>query len=45
MQGFIDILFDGSAKSYVTSLCRNGKLSDKDIDELKAFLETGGDSE
>ncbi|MCL1853441.1 MAG: BlaI/MecI/CopY family transcriptional regulator [Peptococcaceae bacterium] len=45
LQGFIDVLFDGSAKSYITALCRNGKLNEGDIDELKAFFEAEGDPE
>jgi BlaI family penicillinase repressor len=37
-QLFLDKLFKGSAKKLVASLCENGQLSEKDIDELKQFF-------
>lgn len=39
----IDKLYDGNAKNFVAALCRRGKLSEADIDELKAFFKMGGD--
>jgi predicted transcriptional regulator len=42
-QSFLDKLFDGSAKKFVTVLCRNGKLDAGDIGELKVFSDMGGD--
>lgn len=41
-QRMIDRLYDGSAKSFVAALCRRGKLSETDIDELKAYFHSGG---
>ncbi|MCL1851743.1 MAG: BlaI/MecI/CopY family transcriptional regulator [Peptococcaceae bacterium] len=38
-QRFLDKLFDGNAKKFVTSLCNSGKLDVGDIDELIALLE------
>jgi BlaI family penicillinase repressor len=35
---FIDKLFSGEAKNLVASLCQNGQLGEKDIDELKQFF-------
>jgi len=35
---FIDKLFDGSAKNFVAALCRNGKLDESDINELKSYF-------
>ena len=40
---FIDKLFGGSAKNLVAALCRNGKLEESDIDELKSYFAMGGD--
>jgi len=40
---FIDKLFGGSAKNFVAALCRNGKLDEDDIDELKAYFTMDGD--
>jgi len=40
---FIDKLFGGSAKNLVAALCKNGKLAESDIDELKAYFTMGGD--
>jgi BlaI family penicillinase repressor len=42
-QNFLDKLFDGSAKKLVAALCQNGKLTEDDVDELKAFFEIGGE--
>ncbi|MCL1854043.1 MAG: BlaI/MecI/CopY family transcriptional regulator [Peptococcaceae bacterium] len=42
-QGFLDKLFDGDAMNFVAGLCRNGRLSEKDIDKLKSFFTLGGD--
>lgn len=39
----IDKLYDGNAKNFVAALCHRGKLSEADIDELKAFFKMGGD--
>lgn len=44
-QNFIDKLYNGSAKSFVAALCQRGKLSEADIDELKAFFKMGGGEE
>jgi len=35
---FIDKLFGGSAKNFVAALCRNGKLDEGDINELKTYF-------
>ena len=43
-QNFLDKLFDGSAKKLVTALCQNGRLDEKDIDELKDFFRMGDDT-
>ena len=42
-QSMIDKLYDGNAKNFVAALCRRGKLSEADIDELKRYFEMGGD--
>jgi len=39
---FIDKLFDGSAKNFVAALCRNGKLDESDINELKTYFKMEG---
>jgi len=46
-RNFINKLFDGSAKSLVASLCQNGQLDERDIDELKAFFRVneGGENQ
>lgn len=36
-KSFIDKLFEGSAKNFVAALCRSGKLTEADIDELKMY--------
>lgn len=41
-QDFIDRIYDGSAKNFVAALCKRGKLSETDIDELKDFFKMGG---
>lgn len=41
-QGLIDKLYDGSAKNFVAALCKRGKLSEADIDELKDYFKMGG---
>lgn len=41
-QNMIDKLYDGSAKNLVAALCRRGKLSEADIDELKVYFKMGG---
>jgi len=41
-QTFIDKLFDGSAKNLVATLCKNGQLDEKDIDDLKSFFKVEG---
>ncbi len=43
-QSMIDKLYDGSAKNLVAALCRRGKLSETDIDDLKAFFYMEGNS-
>ena len=40
---FIDKLFDGSAKNFVAALCRNGKLDESDINELRSYFVMGGE--
>ena len=42
-QCFIDRLYGGSAKALVAGLCQRGRLSEADIDELKAFFQMGGE--
>lgn len=42
-QSMIDKLYDGNAKNFVAALCRRGKLSEADIDELKKYFMMGGD--
>lgn len=44
-QSMIDKLYDGNAKNFVAALCRRGKLSEADIDELKKYFIMGGDAE
>ena len=44
-QALIDKLYDGSAKRFVAALCQNGKLSEKDIDELKEYFKLGDSSD
>jgi BlaI family penicillinase repressor len=41
---FIDKLFGGNAMKLVTALCKDGKLNESDVDELKSFFKVGGDS-
>lgn len=41
-QSMIDKLYDGNAKNFVAALCRRGKLSEADIDELKTYFKMGG---
>lgn len=38
----IDKLYDGDVKNFVAALCRRGKLSEADVDELKAYFKMGG---
>ena len=38
-QNFLDKLFDGNAKKFVTTLCDSGQLDADDIDELIVLLE------
>ena len=42
-QGMIDKLYGGSAKSLVAALCSRGKITEMDIDELKAYFQMGGE--
>jgi BlaI family penicillinase repressor len=42
-QSMIDKFYDGNAKNFVAALCRRGKLSEADIDELKKYFKMGGD--
>ena len=42
-QSMIDKLYDGNTKNLVAALCRRGKLSEADIDELKDFFKMGED--
>jgi len=44
-QSMIDKLYEGNAKNLVAALCRQGKLSEADIDELKAYFKIGGSGE
>jgi BlaI family penicillinase repressor len=41
-QNMIDKLYNGNAKKLVAALCRRGKLSEADIDELKLYFQMGG---
>ncbi len=41
-QSMIDKLYSGNAKNFVAALCHRGKLSEADIDELKAYFRMGG---
>lgn len=43
-QNMLDKFYKGSAKNFVAALCRRGKLSENDIDELRDFFKMGGDS-
>lgn len=47
MPTFLDRVFEGSAKKLVAALVDNGELSEKDVDELKAYfkIKGGGGSE
>ena len=42
-QSMIDKLYGGSAKSLVAALCSRGKITETDIDELKAYFQMGGE--
>ena len=44
-QSMIDKLYGGSAKNMVAALCNRGKITEADVDELKAFFRMGGDRE
>ena len=44
-QNMLDKLYDGSAKNLVAALCRRGKLSGADIDELREFFDMGEGNE
>ncbi len=37
-RSLIDKLYDGSTKNFVAALCRNGELTETDIDELKMYF-------
>jgi len=41
-QSVIDKLYGGNAKNLVAALCSRGKLSEADIDDLKAYFQMGG---
>lgn len=38
-QGLINKLYGGNIKSFITALCHGNRLSDRDIDELRAYLD------
>lgn len=40
-RSLIDKLYDGSTKNFVAALCRNGELTEADIDELKMYFRMG----
>lgn len=40
-RSLIDKLYEGSAKKFVAALCQSGKLTEADIDELKAYFRVG----
>ena len=41
-QSMIDKLYEGNAKNLVAALCRRGKLSEADLEELQAYFRMGG---
>jgi BlaI family penicillinase repressor len=43
---FLSRVFEGNAKALVAALCRDGELTEGDIDELKAYfkMEDGGNA-
>ncbi len=41
-QNMFEKFYAGSAKKFVAALCHRGKLSEADIDELKAYFQMGG---
>ncbi|MCL1853988.1 MAG: BlaI/MecI/CopY family transcriptional regulator [Peptococcaceae bacterium] len=43
-QNFLNKLFDGNAKSFVSALCRNGKLNKNDISEFMSMFEEDDDT-
>lgn len=44
MPTFLDRVFEGNAKKLVATLVDNGELSERDVDELKAYFKIkGGD--
>lgn len=43
-KSLIDKLYDGSTKNFVAALCRNGELTEADIDELKQFFRMEGEN-
>lgn len=43
-KSLIDKLYDGSTKNFVAALCRNGELTEADIDELKMYFRMGDEN-
>lgn len=43
-KSLIDKLYDGSTKNFVAALCRNGELTEADIDELKTYFRMGDEN-
>ena len=43
-QNFLNKLFDGNAKSFVSALCRSGKLNKSDISEFMSMFEGDDDN-
>lgn len=44
-QHLIEKLYAGSTMKFVAALCKRGKLSESDIDELKEFFKMGGEED
>lgn len=42
MPAFLDRVFEGNAKKLVAALVDNGELSERDVDELKAYFKIKG---
>ena len=38
-KNMIDKLYEGSAKNFVAALCRQGEITEEDIDELKSYFQ------
>lgn len=42
-KNMLNKLYGGSAKNFVAALCQQGRLNERDIDELKAYFQMEGE--